>query len=192
MSRAAELQAASKAKKRSKSAPPFPFNELHRADVSRLGKPPSMRDLDIRQFRNKNLFDKLLKTYLAMSIAADHIHLIAFPDNTYLHAMGLLSGNVPFAAEFDVLTSEELNDVMEYVNHWYRHAHRNCKKSGNHGNFEVFCWRQALCLLLPFVAAGIPTSTLACSANPTRNCCKGKHRCQATNWHGSSRSFSPS
>ena len=79
-----------------------------------------------------------LNTYLTMSIAADHIHLTAFPDNTYLQAMGLLSGDVPFAAEFDVLTSEELKDVMEYVNHWYRHAHRNSKKSGNHGNFEDF------------------------------------------------------
>ncbi len=152
MSRAAELQATSKAKKRSKSSPPLSitqegsyyrainvyFDELHRADVSRLGEPPSMRDLDIRQFRNKGVFDKLLKTYLAMSIAADHIHLIAFPDNPYLQAMGLLSGDVPFAAEFDVLTSEELKDVMEYINHWYRHAYRNSKKSGNHGNFEDF------------------------------------------------------
>ncbi len=152
MLRAAERQAASKAKKRSKIAPPLSitqegsyyraitvyFDELHRADVSRLGEPPSMRDLDIRQFRNKDVCDKLLKTYLAMSIAADHIHLIVFPDNTYLQGMGLLSGDVPFAAEFDVLTSEELKDVMEYVNHWYRHAHRNSKKSGNHGNFEDF------------------------------------------------------
>ena len=152
MSRAAELLAKSKAKKRSKSSPPLSitqegtyyrainvyFDELHRADVSRLGEPPSMRDLDIRQFRNKDVYDKLLKTYLALSVAADHIHLIAFPDNPYLQAMGLLSGDVPFAAEFDVLTSEELKDVMEYINHWYRHAHRNSKKSGNHGNFEDF------------------------------------------------------
>ncbi len=183
MSRAAELQAASKEKKRSKSSPPLSitqegsyyrainvyFDELHRADVSRLGEPPSMRDLDIRQFRNKDVFDKLLKTYLAMSIAADHIHLIAFPDNPYLQAMGLLSGDVPFAAEFDVLTSEELKDVMEYINHWYRHAHRNSKKSGNHGNFEDFIgdkpfvyyyhlWLQEVPHLLSLAAPHLPGS----------------------------------
>jgi hypothetical protein len=50
----------------------------------------------------------------------------------------MLSGDVPFAAEFDVLTSEELKDVMEHINHWYRHAHRNRKKSCNHGKFEDF------------------------------------------------------
>ena len=71
-----------------------------------------MQDLDIRQFWNKDVFDKLLTTYLGMLIAADHIHLIAFPDNPYLQANGVLSGDVPFAAEFDVLTSEELKDVI--------------------------------------------------------------------------------
>ena len=98
-----------------------------------------MRDLDTRQFRNKDVFDNLLQTYMAMTIASDHIDLIAFPDNPYLQAMlGVVSGDVPFASEFDALTSEELKDVMEYLNHWYQHAHRNSKKSGNHGNFEDF------------------------------------------------------
>ena len=154
MARAAQMQEAvhKTKKKKSKSTPPSSitqegsyyrainvyFDELHRVDVSRLGEPPSMRTLDTRQFRNKDVFDKLLKTYLAMSIASDHIHLIAFPDNPYLQAMGVVSGDVPFASEFDVLTSEELKDVMEYINHWYQHAHRNSKKSGNHGNFEDF------------------------------------------------------
>ena len=44
---------------------------------------------------------------------------------------GGVSGNVPFAAEFDDLTSAELKDVMESINHWYRHAHRQSKKSRN-------------------------------------------------------------
>ena len=79
-----------------------------------------------------------LRPFLAMSIAADHIRLIAFPDNPYLQARGLLSGNVSFAAEFDVLTLEELKGVMEYINHWYQHAHRHSKKSGIHGYFEDF------------------------------------------------------
>jgi hypothetical protein len=155
MARAAQMQqeAVKKTKKKkSKSTPPSSitqegsyyrainvyFDEMHRVDVSRLGEPPSMGTLDARQFRNKDVFDKLLKSYLAMSIASDHIHLIAFADNPYLQAMGVVSGDVPFASEFDVLTSEELKDVMEYINHWYQHAHRNSKKSGNHGNFEDF------------------------------------------------------
>ena len=121
------------------------------------------------------MFDKLLKTYLTMSIAADHIHLTAFPDNTYLQALGLLSGDVPFAAEFDVLTSEELKDVMEHVNHWYRHAHRNSKKSGNHGNFEGFVgdkpfvyyyhlWLQEVPHLLSLAVPHLP-ETLARKSN---------------------------
>jgi hypothetical protein len=114
------------------------FDELHRADVSRHGEPPSMRDLDTRQFLNKEVFDNLLHTYLEMSIAADHIGLIAFSDNPYLQAMGVVDGAVPFAAKFDVLTSEEFKDTMAYINHWYQHAHRNSKMSGSHGNFEDF------------------------------------------------------
>ncbi len=75
------------------------------------------------------------------------------------------------SAEFDVFTSDELKDVMEYINHWCRHAHRrNSKKSGHHGNFEDYhLWLQEI----PHLA------TLACSANSTGICCKQKHRCQA-------------
>ena len=51
------------------------FDELHRGDVSRLGEPPSMRDLDTRQFLNKDVYDNLLHAYIEMSIAADHIVL---------------------------------------------------------------------------------------------------------------------
>jgi hypothetical protein len=47
-----------------------------------------------------------------------------------------VDGIVPFASEFDELTSEELKDTLAYINHWYQHAHRNSKMSGSHGNFE--------------------------------------------------------
>lgn len=114
-------------------------------DVSRLGEPPSMRDLDTRQFLNKDVYNNLLNTYLEMSIAADHIGIIAFSDNPYLQGMGLVGGVVLFASEFDVLTSEELKDTMAYINHWYRHAHRNSKMSGSHGNFEDFVGDDIIC-----------------------------------------------
>ncbi len=94
MSRAAALGAttsskASSRKMRSKGSPPLSvtqqgtyywainvyFDELHRVDVSRLGEPPSMRDLDTLQFLNKDVYDNLLHAYLEMSIAVDHIVL---------------------------------------------------------------------------------------------------------------------
>jgi hypothetical protein len=93
------------------------FEELHRVDVSRLGEPPSMRDLDTHQFLNKDVYNNLLHTYLEMSIAADHIGIIAFSDNAYIQTMGMVDGIVLFASEFDVLTSEELKDTMAYINH---------------------------------------------------------------------------
>jgi hypothetical protein len=128
-------------KKRSKGLPPLSviqqgtffqainvhFDELHQVDVSQLGEPPSMQDLDTCHFLKKDVYNKVLHTYLEMSIAADHIEIIAFSDNPYLQAMGKVDGIVPFASEFDVLASEELKDTMAYINHWYQHAHRNRK-----------------------------------------------------------------
>jgi hypothetical protein len=113
MSRAAALRAttsskASSRKKRSKGLPPLSvtqqgtcyqainvyFDELHGVDVSRLGEPPSMQDLDTRQILNKDVYNNLLHTttYIEMSIAAGHIGIIAFSDNPYLQAMGMNSG----------------------------------------------------------------------------------------------------
>ena len=174
-----------RSKKRSKGSPPLSvtqqgtyyrainvyFDELHRVDVSRLGEPPSMRDLDTLQFLNKDVYDNLLQTYLEMTIAADHIGIIAFSDNPYLQGMGLVGGVVPFASEFDVLTSEELKDTMAYINHWYRHAHRNSKMSGSHGNFEDFVgdkpfvyyyhlWLQEIPHLFALVVPTLPTSVV--------------------------------
>ncbi len=79
------------------------FDELHRVDVSQLGEPPSMQDLETRQFLKKDVYNNLLHTttYLEMFIAADHIGIIAFSDNPYLQAMGMNSG-WNFALHFGV------------------------------------------------------------------------------------------
>ena len=38
--------------------------EKHRSDVSKLGQPPTMAELDTRRFRHKYIFDRLEVTYL--------------------------------------------------------------------------------------------------------------------------------
>ena len=82
------------------------FDQLHRADVSSLGEPPTMRELDTRQFRNKGVYNKLLVTYLDASIK--HIGYAGFTSNIDLEAMGLTDD---IGMNFDALTSEELSAI---------------------------------------------------------------------------------
>ena len=51
------------------------------------------------------MLDNVLHTYLEISIAADHVRIIVFSDNPFFQARGNVDGIVPFAMEFDVLTS---------------------------------------------------------------------------------------
>ena len=38
--------------------------EQHRSDVLMLGQPPTMAELDVRKFRHKYIFDRLITTFL--------------------------------------------------------------------------------------------------------------------------------
>jgi hypothetical protein len=182
-------RAAPRKKKKSKSTPPTSitqvgtyiratnvfFDQLHRADVSSLGEPPTMRDLDTRQFRNKGVYDKLLVTYLDASI--EHIGFAGFTGNVYLEAMGLTDD---IGMNFDVLTSEELSDTMSYLNHHYRLSHRDNQKSGNHANFEDFVkdkpyiyyyhlWLGAVPHLLSLAVPSLPGAVSRDSSIPTQH-----------------------
>lgn len=71
------------------------------------------------------------------------------------------------ASEFDVLTSEELKFTLAFVNHYYKIAHRNNQKPGNHDDFhnltrdkayvfDYHLWLQYLPNLLHIAVPSLP------------------------------------
>jgi hypothetical protein len=110
------------------------FDQKHRNDVFSLGAAPSVQELDAQSaFCGKAVYDRMLAMYLDQSIL--HIGAVAFADDPYLPSMGIYDAA---AQEFDVLTSEELKDTLAFVNHFYKIAHQNNQKSGNHDDFHNF------------------------------------------------------
>jgi hypothetical protein len=63
------------------------------------------------------------------------IHGFAFPERFYFE-----NASVPseIANNFDVISSQDVSDVMEYLNFHNQVAHRKNKSSGNHDDFEKF------------------------------------------------------
>jgi len=103
------------------------FDERNRTDIVNMGSSPSIQELDARkQFMNKSTYDRLLVTYLDTSIDNTAVDYIGF-NNEYLNDCGITD---QYAAEFDVLTSEDLCKVLDYVVHWYNVSYRNNKTSG--------------------------------------------------------------
>ncbi|KAI2499398.1 hypothetical protein MHU86_15110 [Fragilaria crotonensis] len=170
------------------------FDQKHRSDVFSLGAAPSVQELDARlAFRGKAVYDRMLITYLDVSIP--HIGVVAFSEDPYLPSMGIYDNA---AMDFDVLTSEELKDTLAFINHFYKIAHRNNQKSGNHDDFHNFTrdkayvfyyhlWLQylpnLLCIAVPSLPGGVATdSTLHPSANTApRNQRGGSRRRTTTN-----------
>ena len=103
------------------------FDERNRVDIVNMGSSPTIRELDARKkFANKTTYHKLLLTYLDNSAENIAVNYIGF-DNEYLNDCGIAD---QYASEFDILTSEELCNVLEYVVYWYNVAFRNNKTSG--------------------------------------------------------------
>lgn len=103
------------------------FDERNRVEIVNMGASPSIRELDARKkFMNKSTYDKLLLTYLDNSIDNIAVDYIGFNDE-YLNDCGIAD---QYAGEFDVLTSEDLCKVLEYVVYWYNVAYRNNRTSG--------------------------------------------------------------
>ena len=92
-----------------------------------MGSSPSIRDLDARKkFRNKSTYDKLLHAFLDNSTENIAVSYIGF-NNEYLNDCGITDR---YANEFDILTSEDLCKVLDYVVYWYNVAYRNNQTSG--------------------------------------------------------------
>ena len=111
------------------------FDERNRTDIINMGTSPTMQELDSRQFVNKRTYDKLLLTYLDTSNENDAINFIGFGGNEYMLSCGI---DADRASEFDVLTSEELKQVLDHVVYWYNVSLRNNRASGNHADFHQF------------------------------------------------------
>jgi hypothetical protein len=142
----------------------------HRNDVFSLGASPSVQELDVRSsFRSKAVNDRMLITYLDQSIL--HIGVVAFSEDAYLPSMGIYDNA---ATDFDVLTSEELKDTLAFLNHFYKIAHQNNQKSGNHDDFHNFtrdkayvyyyhlrllCLPNLMCIAVPSLPGGVATDS---------------------------------
>jgi hypothetical protein len=105
------------------------FDERNRTDIMNMGASPSMQELDARQFANKRTYDKLLRSYSDTSMENDAINYIDFGTDEYLLGCGIAEDH---ASNFDVLTSRELKQVLDYIVHWYN------RSSGNHADFHQF------------------------------------------------------
>lgn len=103
------------------------FDERNRVDIVNMGSSPSIRELDARKkFRNKSTYDKLLHTFLDNSTENIAVNYIGF-NNEYLNDCGITD---QYASEFDVLSSEDLCNVLDYIVYWYNVAYRNNQTSG--------------------------------------------------------------
>jgi len=111
------------------------FDERNRTDIMNMGASPSMQELDARQFANKRTYDKLLRSYSDTSMENDAINYIGFGTDEYLLSCGIAEDH---ASNFDVLTSRELKQVLDYIVHWYNISLRNNRSSGNHADFHQF------------------------------------------------------
>jgi hypothetical protein len=111
------------------------FDERNRTDILNMGASPSMQELDARQFANKRTYDKLLRSYSDTSMENDAINYIGFGTDEYLLSCGIAENH---ASNFDILTSRELKQVLDYIVHWYNISLRNNRSSGNHADFHQF------------------------------------------------------
>ena len=67
--------------------------EQHRSDVLMLGQPPTMAELDVRKFRHKYIFDRLITTFL--DDEDDDSNNLAFSQDPYWEQMGIDSALLP-------------------------------------------------------------------------------------------------
>ena len=107
--------------------------EQHRSDVLMLGQPPTMAELDVRKFRHKYIFDRLITTFL--DDEDDDSNNLAFSQDPYWEQMGI---DNCYPKTYDTLSSVEFSMAMGYINYHYQIAYRNNKKSGSHDDFVNF------------------------------------------------------
>jgi hypothetical protein len=142
------------------------MDERHRPDVLKLGGTATKDELDARKFTHKSIYDKLLVTYLDKTII--HVGELAFSEQTYFKDLSLPD---KYPASFDIITSLEFKQGMDYIHHHFRISYRNCKTSGNHsvfgkfvGNraylFYYFLWLQEVPHFMTFAVPQLPAGVL--------------------------------
>lgn len=111
------------------------FDERNRNHIINMGSAPSIQELDARKkFKNKSTYDKLLLTYLDDSTENNSVSYIGF-NNEYLNDCGIADRH---AGDFDILTSEDLCEALDYIVHWYNVAYRNNQTSGTANSCSLF------------------------------------------------------
>ncbi|KAI2492822.1 hypothetical protein MHU86_21737 [Fragilaria crotonensis] len=128
--------------------------QKNRSLVMDLGRPPTKADLDSRTSPHRHVYEALLSQYL--------------------------DENNNDAATIDsALTSNDIEAILEYVNHHYRIAFRRNKQSGSHSDFENFVgtryflfyyhlWLSEAPNLLNFAVADLPSNAFRESYHVSR------------------------
>ena len=76
-----------------------------------------------------------MQSYLDTTVNNDAISFAGFGTDKYLLSCGIREN---YSSTFDILTSKELKQVLDYIVHWYNVSLRNNKTSGNHADFHQF------------------------------------------------------
>jgi hypothetical protein len=109
--------------------------QTNRSLVMDLGRPPTKADLDSRTSPHRHVYEALLSQYLDEN--NDDAAMFAFPDHVFWTLTGI-HRDIAFS-EFDsALTTNDFQEILEYINHHYQIAFRRNKQSGSHSDFENF------------------------------------------------------
>ena len=105
----------------------------NRPHVVKFGSNPTMAALVCCQSLHKAIYDILLLSY---NDTTNHgISGFDIPEVAYFQQTGVC---IDIPSDFDILSSRDFSDIMEYLNFHYQVADRKNKSSGCHDDFENF------------------------------------------------------
>jgi len=109
------------------------FAQDMRPYVIELGHQPTKNDLDSHRILHYGiLFNKLAKVY--NDSEREDLETLSTHDDFYINSN--VANDVP--SKFDILTAEDMSDVFQYLNFWYKNRMRRCLRSGSHDMYANF------------------------------------------------------
>jgi hypothetical protein len=109
------------------------FAQDMRPYVIELGHQPTKNDLDSHRILHYGiLFNKLAKVY--NDSEREDLETLSTHDDSYINSN--VANDVP--SKFDILTAEDMSDVFQYLNFWYKNRMRRCLRSGSHDMYANF------------------------------------------------------
>ena len=101
-----------------------------------LCQPPTMAPMDTVKFRHKDIFDRLITTFLDVD---DDSNVFAFLQDLYWEQMGIDSC---YPKAYDALYSVGSSMAIGHINYHYQIVYRKNKNSGTYDDFVTFVGSQ--------------------------------------------------